>query len=65
MSLQDLIALAGGVGSNKEKLKVIVKSKDEISNDFVLTTSLDQFNLETFSSLSLKPNDVGLSGIKK
>jgi protein involved in polysaccharide export with SLBB domain len=58
MSLQDLIALAEGVGSNKEKLKIIVKSKDEISNDFVLTTSLDQFNLETFSSLTLKPNDV-------
>ena len=58
MSLQDLIALAGGVGSNKGKLIVAVKSKDENSNDFVLKTTLDQFNLETFSSLQLEPNDV-------
>jgi protein involved in polysaccharide export with SLBB domain len=58
MSLQDLIALAGGLSSSKGKLDITIKSKDPNSNDYIISNSISSYELEKNSSTLLQPDDI-------
>ena len=58
MSIQDLIGLASGIKSPSENLKVIVKTVDPKSNDYILSEVFESFDLRDLSTTILNPLDI-------
>ena len=64
MSLQDAVALAEGIKTDKSRIKIIIESVAENQNDYITTQTINSFDSNILSRVFLKPFDV-ISVIEK